>query len=243
MRVKASACGLEAEEYRAPSRASTRAGPGCTSSRSPRRSSTSSTTGDVSSTPARPSCRATRVSSCSRRGEAVWGGSGPTSRSGSCAATATRSACTAAAPSSASRSTCCSTPTGHRQPRRPGRHGKSALALCAGLESVDERRVQRKVLVFRPLFAVGGQELGYLPGTEAEKMNPWARRSSTPSARSSRRGRRGGHGPGAARGAAPHAHRGRSLHDALSSSTRRSRSSATCCSPSCRASARTARSC
>src|SRR6476469_3198778 len=51
--------------------------------------------------------------------------------------------------------------------------GKSALALCAGLESVMERRVQRKVLVFRPLFAVGGQELGYLPGTEAEKMNPW----------------------------------------------------------------------
>ncbi|MEY4418216.1 MAG: hypothetical protein RIQ88_654, partial [Actinomycetota bacterium] len=27
---------------------------------------------------------------------------------------------------------------------------------------------------FRPLYAVGGQELGYLPGTEAEKMNPWA---------------------------------------------------------------------
>ncbi len=51
--------------------------------------------------------------------------------------------------------------------------GKSALALCAGLESVMERRTQRKVLVFRPLFAVGGQELGYLPGTEAEKMNPW----------------------------------------------------------------------
>ena len=51
--------------------------------------------------------------------------------------------------------------------------GKSALALCAGLESVMERRVQRRVLVFRPLFAVGGQELGYLPGTEQEKMNPW----------------------------------------------------------------------
>ena len=51
--------------------------------------------------------------------------------------------------------------------------GKSALALCAGLESVMERRVQRKVIVFRPLFAVGGQELGYLPGTEQEKMNPW----------------------------------------------------------------------
>jgi PhoH-like ATPase len=51
--------------------------------------------------------------------------------------------------------------------------GKSALALCAGLEAVLERRQHKKIMVFRPLFAVGGQELGYLPGTEAEKMNPW----------------------------------------------------------------------
>lgn len=52
--------------------------------------------------------------------------------------------------------------------------GKSALALCAGLESVLEQRRQRKVVVFRPLYAVGGQELGYLPGSEAEKMSPWS---------------------------------------------------------------------
>jgi PhoH-like ATPase len=52
--------------------------------------------------------------------------------------------------------------------------GKSALALCAGLEAVLERRQHKKVVVFRPLFAVGGQELGYLPGSEAEKMQPWA---------------------------------------------------------------------
>lgn len=52
--------------------------------------------------------------------------------------------------------------------------GKSALALAAGLETVMERRQHRKVIVFRPLYAVGGQDLGYLPGTEAEKMNPWA---------------------------------------------------------------------
>ncbi len=52
--------------------------------------------------------------------------------------------------------------------------GKSALALCAGLEAVMERRQHRKLVVFRPLYAVGGQELGYLPGSEADKMNPWA---------------------------------------------------------------------
>jgi PhoH-like ATPase len=52
--------------------------------------------------------------------------------------------------------------------------GKSAMALCAGLEAVLERRQHQKVIVFRPLFAVGGQELGYLPGSESEKMSPWA---------------------------------------------------------------------
>lgn len=52
--------------------------------------------------------------------------------------------------------------------------GKSALALCAGLEAVLERRQHKRIMVFRPLYAVGGQELGYLPGTEGEKMNPWA---------------------------------------------------------------------
>ncbi|KQU61280.1 ribonuclease [Rhodococcus sp. 05-340-1] len=51
--------------------------------------------------------------------------------------------------------------------------GKSALALTAGLEAVLERRSHRKVVVFRPLYAVGGQELGYLPGSESEKMGPW----------------------------------------------------------------------
>jgi len=52
--------------------------------------------------------------------------------------------------------------------------GKSALALCAGLEAVMERRQHRRVVVFRPLYAVGGQDLGYLPGSESEKMTPWA---------------------------------------------------------------------
>jgi PhoH-like ATPase len=51
--------------------------------------------------------------------------------------------------------------------------GKSALALCAGLEAVLERQQHKKIMVFRPLYAVGGQELGYLPGDQGEKMNPW----------------------------------------------------------------------
>lgn len=52
--------------------------------------------------------------------------------------------------------------------------GKSALALCAGLEAVLEKNLHKKIMVFRPLYAVGGQELGYLPGDQGDKMNPWA---------------------------------------------------------------------
>jgi len=51
--------------------------------------------------------------------------------------------------------------------------GKSALALCAALEAVLERRAHKKIMVFRPIYAVGGQDIGFLPGTEGEKMNPW----------------------------------------------------------------------
>lgn len=51
--------------------------------------------------------------------------------------------------------------------------GKSALALAAGLEAVMERGQHDKVIVFRPLYAVGGQELGFLPGDQGEKMSPW----------------------------------------------------------------------
>ena len=85
--------------------------------------------------------------------------------------------------------------------------GKSALALCAGLEAVMERRQHRKVVVFRPLYAVGGQELGYLPGSEAEKMSPWAQAVfDTLGGAGLQRGRRGGHRPRHARGAAAHPH-------------------------------------
>lgn len=56
----------------------------------------------------------------------------------------------------------------------PAGTGKSVLALAAGLDAVLEQRSAKRVLVFRPLFAVGGQELGYLPGSELDKMSPWS---------------------------------------------------------------------
>lgn len=50
--------------------------------------------------------------------------------------------------------------------------GKTLLAIAAGLHLVsDERRFQR-LLVSRPIFPLG-RDLGYLPGTVEEKLNPW----------------------------------------------------------------------
>src|SRR3712207_7302966 len=50
--------------------------------------------------------------------------------------------------------------------------GKSALALCAGLESVMERRAHSKGGVFRPLYPLGGPGLGCLPRSGGGKMGP-----------------------------------------------------------------------
>jgi PhoH-like ATPase len=51
--------------------------------------------------------------------------------------------------------------------------GKTILALAAGLEQVMERPVYDKVSVYRPVVPVGKAELGFLPGTLAEKLDPW----------------------------------------------------------------------
>jgi PhoH-like ATPase len=51
--------------------------------------------------------------------------------------------------------------------------GKSLLALACGLEQVVNHKAYDKIIVFRPLYAVGNQDLGFLPGTAEEKMAPW----------------------------------------------------------------------
>lgn len=51
--------------------------------------------------------------------------------------------------------------------------GKTFLALAAGLEQVLEAGRYRRVAVYRPLVAVGRQDLGYLPGDLSEKLAPW----------------------------------------------------------------------
>jgi PhoH-like ATPase len=51
--------------------------------------------------------------------------------------------------------------------------GKTFLALAAALEQVLEQGRYRRVSVYRPLVAVGRQEVGYLPGDLSEKLHPW----------------------------------------------------------------------
>jgi PhoH-like ATPase len=51
--------------------------------------------------------------------------------------------------------------------------GKTFLALAAGLEQVIEAGAYRRLSVYRPLVAVGRQEVGYLPGDLDEKLQPW----------------------------------------------------------------------
>jgi PhoH-like ATPase len=50
--------------------------------------------------------------------------------------------------------------------------GKTLLALAAGLQLVTEQRYTR-MLVSRPVIPLGKQDIGFLPGSEQEKMAPW----------------------------------------------------------------------
>lgn len=50
--------------------------------------------------------------------------------------------------------------------------GKTLLAIAAGLQKVTEEALYQKLLVSRPIFPLG-RDIGYLPGTVEEKLNPW----------------------------------------------------------------------
>lgn len=50
--------------------------------------------------------------------------------------------------------------------------GKTLLAVAAGLEQVVERRLYKKLLIARPIMPMG-KDIGYLPGSEKDKLKPW----------------------------------------------------------------------
>lgn len=50
--------------------------------------------------------------------------------------------------------------------------GKTLLAIAAGLQKTTEESLYQKLLVSRPIFPLG-RDIGYLPGSVEEKLNPW----------------------------------------------------------------------
>jgi len=50
--------------------------------------------------------------------------------------------------------------------------GKTLLALAAALEQTIEKKIYNEIIVTRVTVPVG-EDIGFLPGTEEEKMNPW----------------------------------------------------------------------
>ena len=52
--------------------------------------------------------------------------------------------------------------------------GKTLLAIAAGLRKVTDEQKFQKLIVSRPIFPMG-RDIGYLPGTMEEKLNPWMR--------------------------------------------------------------------
>jgi PhoH-like ATPase len=50
--------------------------------------------------------------------------------------------------------------------------GKTLMAIASGLHKVTEESLYHKLLVSRPIFPLG-RDIGYLPGSVEEKLNPW----------------------------------------------------------------------
>ena len=179
LRVKAAAVGLAADEYRARAGGRLRLDRHGRARGGRRRRSTCSTTASRTrrdSTAGAPTCPChTGLVLHSERGSGARPGHAGQAACAWCAATARRSGCTAAAPSSASRWTCCSTPRSASCRWADGPAPASRRSPCAPDSRPSSSGASTaSVVVFRPLYAVGGQELGYLPGSESEKMTPWA---------------------------------------------------------------------
>ena len=84
--------------------------------------------------------------------------------------------------------------------------GKTILAIAVGLHKVCQEKIYRKLAIYRPVIPMG-RDLGYLPGTEQEKLSPWMQpifdnleyllsEGGGPTANGAGQGRKGGQGGG-----------------------------------------------
>jgi PhoH-like ATPase len=56
----------------------------------------------------------------------------------------------------------------------PAGTGKTIVTLAAALEQTFERQAKYdRLMILRPVIAVGRQEIGFLPGDMSEKLGPW----------------------------------------------------------------------
>jgi PhoH-like ATPase len=55
----------------------------------------------------------------------------------------------------------------------PAGTGKTLTAVAAALQQVVEERRYSRICVYRPVVPVGKADVGYLPGTLDEKLDPW----------------------------------------------------------------------
>lgn len=56
--------------------------------------------------------------------------------------------------------------------------GKTLLSVAAGIDQIQAdakkgKPTYSKIVVIRPIYSVGGQEMGFLPGDANDKMEPW----------------------------------------------------------------------
>jgi PhoH-like ATPase len=54
----------------------------------------------------------------------------------------------------------------------PAGSGKTLMAIAVGLEKVNLGQYDR-IIVMKPMVAVGGKEIGFLPGSKLEKVSAW----------------------------------------------------------------------
>ena len=67
--------------------------------------------------------------------------------------------------------------------------GKTLLALAAGLAQTMDQQRYREIIMTRATVSVG-EDIGFLPGTEEEKMTPWMGAHRQPGSADAQPGRR-----------------------------------------------------
>ena len=178
LRVKAGAVGLAADEYHAQD-VVVSGWTGMTELEVTRRRSTRSSTKASSTSTRHATCRATPASGCSADGRAHWAGSTPRSGCSWCGATARHLTARAFGRAARRAGLAARRQRRDRVARWQGGHRKVGARAVRRPGGGVERRTHRKVVVFRPLYAVGGSSSVTCRAARPTRWGPGRRRYST----------------------------------------------------------------